>query len=380
MFRRTNSKELDMKNVNETILLTKKILHVTYFLILIVGMYAIIMLAKELNILHFIFEVLSIVAPLFVGIFVAWLFDPMVKWLQRKGLRRGLGAALVYILFLGSLLIVISSIIPVLMEQINDFALSIPAIFDSIKAWIDEVFVQLNHIQGFDAEAFQADLFKRLEEFGMNLTQSIPTMAIGIIKSLFSGIGVFIVGLIIGFYLLVSFDNVNDTIITIFPKGAQTDARDLIMEVNSSLRNFVQGALVDCTFVFVISSIGLWLIGLKAPLLFGLFCGLTNIIPYAGPYIGGIPAAIVGFSQSTPIGILVIVVIAVIQFLEGNFLQPLIMSRTTKLHPVTIILGLLVFGHFWGIIGMLISTPIIAACKSILVYFDEKYNVLDFEE
>lgn len=273
-----------------------------------------------------------------------------------------------------------STIIPVLMDQINDFAQSIPGIFDSIKTWIDDVFIQLNYIQGFDAEAFQADLFKRLEEFGTNLTQSLPTMAISVIKSLFSGIGIFIVGLIIGFYLLVSFDNVNDTIITIFPKRIQREARDLMMEVNSSLRNFVQGALLDCTFVFIISSIGLWLIGLKAPLLFGLFCGLTNIIPYAGPYIGGIPAVIVGFSQSTPTGFLVIVVIAIIQFLEGNFLQPLIMSKTTKLHPVTIILGLLVFGHFWGILGMLISTPIIAVCKSIFVYFDEQDNVLDFEE
>ena len=156
----------------------------------------------------------------------------------------------------------------------------------------------------------------------------------------------------------------------------QRDARDLMNGVNTSLRSFVNGALLDCTFVFIITSVGLWLIGIEAPLLFGLFCGITNIIPYAGPYIGGAPAVIVGFSQGPAVGILTLILIAVIQFMEGNFLQPLIMSKTTKLHPVTIMLGLLVFSHFWGILGMIVSTPLIAAVKSIVVYFDEKYDII----
>ena len=128
----------------------------------------------------------------------------------------------------------------------------------------------------------------------------------------------------------------------------------------------------------MISSIGLWFVGLKAPLLFGLFCGITNIIPYLGPYLGGIPAVIVGFTQSTTIGILTLVVIAVIQLLEGNLLQPLILSKTTKLHPITIILGLLIFGYFFNIVGMIISTPIIAALEAVVLYFDKKYDILKF--
>ncbi len=100
------------------------------------------------------------------------------------------------------------------------------------------------------------------------------------------------------------------------------------------------------------------------------------MIPYAGPYIGGIPAVIVGFSQSPTVGILTLITIVIIQFLEGNFIQPLVMSKTTKLHPVTIMIGLLVFGHFWGIIGMFVSTPIIAVLKAIFTYFDDKYDII----
>lgn len=378
MFRKGSERELNMKNVNETILLAKKILHISYFLIIIAGAWAITMLVKELKIFDFILEVLTIVAPLFIGIFIAWLFDPAVKKLQKKGIKRTFGSIIMYVLFLGCLFIIMSAIIPLLSDQINDFVQTIPSVFDSVKSWIDDIFQKLSSIQDFDVASFQVDLFKRIEEIGTGLAQSLPTITVNLAKSIFSGLGTFLVGMIIGFYLLVGFDNVNDTIITIFPKKMQENAQDLIMEINNSLRRFVDGAILDSTFVFIITSIGLWVVGLKAPLLFGLFCGLTNVIPYAGPYIGGIPAVIVGFSQSPTIGILVLVVIAVIQFLEGNFIQPVIMSKTTKLHPVTIMLGLLVFGHFWGIIGMLISTPIISVVKSIILFFDEKYDILDF--
>lgn len=378
MFRKGNEKELNMKNINETVLLAKKILHISYFLIIIAGAWAITMLVKELKIFDFILEVLTIVAPLFIGIFIAWLFDPAVKKLQKKGIKRTIGSIIMYVLFLGCLFIIISAIIPMLSDQINDFVQTIPGIFDSVKSWIDEVFHKLSSIQDFDVEGFKVDLFKKIEEIGTSLTQSLPSITVNLAKSVFGGLGTFLVGMIIGFYLLVGFDNVNDTIITIFPEKMQDNAKALITEINYSLRRFVDGAILDSTFVFIITSIGLWIVGLKAPLLFGLFCGITNVIPYAGPYIGGIPAVIVGFAQSPTIGILVLVVIAVIQFLEGNFIQPVIMSKTTKLHPVTIMLGLLVFGHFWGIIGMLISTPIISVIKSIILFFDEKYDILDF--
>lgn len=377
-FRRGNDKELDIRNVNETISLAKKMLHISYFLIIIASIWAIMMVAKELHILNFILELLSIVAPLFVGIFIAWLFDPAVKWLQKKGLRRTLGSILMYALFLGIMFIIFSAIVPLLSDQINDFVQIIPGIFDTVESWIDGIFESLSSIQGFNAESFKIDLFDKIEEIGFGLAESLPIVTVNLAKSLFGVFGIFIIGMIIGFYLLIGFDNVNETIVTVFPEKVQTNVRELIVEINTSLRKFVQGALVDSTFVFVITSIGLWLIGLKAPLLFGLFCGIMNVIPYAGPYIGGAPAVIVGFAQSPATGILVLVVIALIQFLEGNVIQPYIMSKTTKLHPVTIMLGLLIFGHFWGILGMLISTPIISVVKSIVLYFDKKYDILDF--
>ena len=129
--------------------------------------------------------------------------------------------------------------------------------------------------------------------------------------------------------------------------------------------------------VFITQSIGLTLAGMEAPMLFALFCAVTDIIPYFGPYIGAIPAIIVGFTISPITGICVIISIVVVQLLENNFYQPLIMGHTMQLHPVTIMLGLLIFQHFFGILGMVIATPVIACVKVLLLFINEKLGFFD---
>ena len=91
-------------------------------------------------------------------------------------------------------------------------------------------------------------------------------------------------------------------------------------------------------------------------------------------------AVIVAFSQSPQIGVLVLLIIVIVQFIEGNFLHPLLLSKMMKLHPVTIMLGLLVFGYYWGVIGMVLATPLIASIKSIFSYFNERFHFLKTEE
>ncbi len=375
MFKKKND-ELNIEKINDSVSLLNKILRIMFVLIIIIGVYLGIKLIQELKIKDIIIDILKIIAPVFIGLFVAWLFDPLVKKMQRKGIKRGIGAIIVYIVFISLLIILIAAIIPILTEQINDFVKTIPSIFTIITDWLKDITKGIN-IEGIDINNFTTEVTNKLGSFATSLAQSLPNLTVNFLKSFFSGILTFVIGLIIGFYFLIGFDNAGELIITLFPKNIQKDTRELTNEVNNSFRRFVEGALLDATFVFIITSIAFAIVGLKAPLLFGLFCGITNVIPYAGPYIGGAPAVIVGFSQGPLTGVLTLLSVVVIQFLEGNFLQPVIMSKTTKLHPVTIITGLLIFGHFFGIIGMVISTPIIAAVKSIFMFFNEKYEIIN---
>ena len=161
------------------------------------------------------------------------------------------------------------------------------------------------------------------------------------------------------------------------PKTWKENFRELTKRINTSLRSYVQGVLLVMFLVFLTQSIGLTLAGMEAPLLFALFCAVTDIIPYFGPYIGGIPAVIVGFTISPITGICVLISILVVQLLENNFYQPLIMGHTMQLHPVTIMLGLLIFEHFFGILGMVIATPVIACIKVLLIFVNEKTGIIE---
>lgn len=379
MFNRKNGdKEVDIKKLNDVIAMTKKILSIAYVFIVIAGIYAATLIFKEWKIGEFILNLLRIVSPLFIGIVVAWLLEPIVKFLKNHKMHRTFATAVVYIILILLIVLIISAIMPLLSEQINEVVKSIPAISNQVQVWINDVFDKIGNIDGIDISSLKSDLFVRLEEIGSDLTSSLPHLTVKVVSSVFSGLGSLIIGFIIGFYLLMSFDNFNDALMSFVPKKNRDDFRGLANEVNTSLRKYVQGTLICASFVFILSTIGFFIAGLKAPILFGLFCGVTNIIPYIGPYLGGAPAILVGFSQGPVVGIISTISIIIAQFLESNILNPIVMSKTMKLHPVTIIIGLLVFGHFWGMIGMLLATPTIAVLKSIILFLDDKYDILSF--
>ena len=239
----------------------------------------------------------------------------------------------------------------------------------------------LNIIQRFDTNNFinvtslKKELTNWISDYGMSIASDLPKYLLSVGKVIISGGINFVLGLMVGFYLLYDFHKVNEFIFNMLPENIKYGYKDLTNRINTSLRSYVQGVLLVMVLVFITQSIGLTIAGLEAPILFALFCAVTDIIPYFGPYIGGIPAVIVGFTMSPITGICVLISIVIVQLLENNFYQPLIMGHTMKLHPVTIMIGLLIFEHFFGILGMVVATPVIACLKVFILFLDEKYNL-----
>ena len=374
--RKANSAKLDTGSLNEVITLSKAILKILFVVMIIAGVYGLTILLKELGITKFFVELLKIISPLFIGIVIAWLFNPLIKFFSKKGIRRGLGAAIIYIALSAIIFLLIKAIIPLMFEQINDLVSTIPSTLKGIVNWISDLFNKVSNNSNVDLTSVKTEIISKIENYGMNIASSLPEVMVNTVKSFFSGIGTFLIGAIIGFFLLISFDG-TDKVMDFLPDKIHNNVTSLFSKIEDSLRRYVQGTLTLSTLVFVVSTIGFMISGLKSALLFGLFCGITNIIPYVGPYLGAAPALIVGFSQGTPIGIGVLITVVIVQTIEGNILNPIVMSKTMKLHPVTIIIGLLVFEHFWGILGMILATPIIATIKVIFEYFNEKYGIIN---
>ena len=265
-------------------------------------------------------------------------------------------------------------LMPNLINQIKDFAGTVPALLKSFKAFINNLFNNFSNNHDIDLTSIKVQLFDEIEKTGINMTTKMPNTLLNIAKKLISGSMTFVLGLMIGFYMLFDFDKLNTNFNKILPVTWRDGANELLKRINESLRGYVQGVFIVMLLVFITQGVGLTLAGIKAPLIFAMFCALTDIIPYFGPYIGAIPAILVGFTQSPVVGICCIISIVVVQLLENNFYQPLIMGHTMKLHPVTIMIGLLIFEHFFGIIGMIIATPVISALKIIITFINEKTN------
>lgn len=373
------NKDINKKNLNEVISILKKILKVFYVLLIVVGAFVLLKIIKELKIVGVILQILKILSPLFIGIVVAWLLNPFIKWLESKKIRRGLACAFAYFILIACILLLVKAIIPLLYNQTIELVENFPNIFSNVKEWTTSLFNNVNS-SAINVENMEKTMLLKLDEVSSQLSTSLPSIIINVVTSTISYIGTFVVGLVIGFFLLLSCNNLSNTLLELLPKKFRHDTQELGHNINQSLRSYVTGALLDALLVFIVSTLAFALIGLKAPILFGLFCGLMNVIPYAGPYIGGAPAVIVGFSQGTGIGIAVLIAIVIIQSIEGNVLQTLIISKTTKLNPVTIIIGLLIFGHFFGIVGMLLSTPIIGVLKVVVKYFNDKYEIINLKQ
>ena len=376
-----NKKEkLDIDGVNEIVKTGSKILNLFYVVMVFLIIMGVIFLCKILNIFPILFTILSVISPFFLGFIIAWLLNPIGNKLTDKGMRRGWAVALVYLMLVVLIYLFCLAIIPALVDQLNEMAKTAPELLLNVKDLINNIFEKLSNGTNIDMTNVKMQFMNYLEDFSKNLTTDLPSKIVSIVQGLISGVGKFLVGAVIGFYLLMNFNNVTKFLINMVPKKFKGDVEKLSNNISEVLFGFVNGTFLDSLILLIINIIGFSLIGLNAPVLFAVFCVVTNIIPYVGPYIGGIPAILVGFTQSPLIGTLILVFIVATQSIEGNFLHPIIMGRKMDLHPVTIVISLLIFEHFFGIMGMVVATPVVAVLKVIYVFLDEKFDFFGYSK
>ncbi len=375
--KKIKDKEVDYVSLNSILITGKKLINIGYFMaiicIVLLGTY----LLKEWNLFKYIGEFFVVISPIFIGIIIAWLFDPLVDWFQTKKIPRLLGCIIVYLLILGGMFLISYLFIPSIISQVKDFVRVAPVIFEDITDFALNLVKTLDSGNLVKTAEVKSEITSYVTNFGLSIGADLPKYILTAGKSIISGGVNFVLGLMIGFYLLFDFDKVNGKLFSLIPKDWQESYTELTHRINTSLRSYVTGVLMVMLLVFLTQSVGLTLAGLEAPILFALFCAVTDIIPYFGPYIGAIPAIIVGFTISPVTGVCVVISILVVQMLENNFYQPLIMGHTMELHPVTIMLGLLIFGHFFGILGMVIATPAIACLKVFFKFFNEKFGWIE---
>lgn len=375
-----SNKRLNTRKVNELVKTGNKILNILYILFIILLVYVVSLIFKEWKILGFIGKILSIISPIFIGWFFAWLLNPIVKKLTDKGMNRLFATIIAYLAMVLMIGLILAFTIPSLGTQISDIVTAVPSIVSDIKEWINNIFVKISNLSLENLDSVKNTFMGRIETIATDIETSLPEMAMNFVSSLASGLGKILLSLILGFYLLFDFDKVTAGFISLFPEKSRGEISYLLEKLNDSLYSFISGTLWLSLLLFVVSIIGFSIIGLNAPVLIAFICVITNLIPYIGPYMGAAVAGAIGFAESSTIGVLTLLFILVVQTIDGNVLQPLVMSKKMNLSPITIILSLLIFEYLFGIFGMIIATPAVALLKIIFVFIDEKYNLFGFKD
>lgn len=353
--------EIDNKKLNQVLRVSSKVLKNLYVFIIIASIYLILLILGKLNVMNILITILKILSPLFIGIIIAWLLRPLIKWLTNKKMNRIVAVIVVYIIILFVCYLLFSTFIPIFIREVNEFMSIVPSLLDDGVNLLDKIGTKI----GIDIAFIKDETISSISEYAMSISKTIPNTVV----NAFSSITSILLGLIIGFYLLI-YDTKNIDI----NKYIKKDTYDLLMDTNNILRSYVKGVLLSSLLIFILSSIIFYAIGLNGALLFGFICGITNIIPLIGPYIGGVIPVLVAFTKGIGTGILTTILLVIIQTIEGNIIHPIIMSKSIKVHPVTVIISLLVFGYFFGIVGMIISTPLIAILREFYFYSVKRYN------
>lgn len=370
------NEKIDYKTLNEVLrsgnILLKIFLTVSILSIIVLIIY----LLDATSVLETIGHVLGILSPLFIGLFLAWLLEPAINYFVKNKVNRKLATVVVYLILIFLIILILALIVPEFISQLNELIKKIPDFLSSINSFINDLFLNFSS-SDFDLTGMKDNLIKSINNYVNNLTSNNLTGVVDKVGSSIKTLMDIFLGLLIAFYLSLDFRKVNKYLNLIVPKKYHQELNEIKHSLNEMLRSYVNGTLLSCLFVMILSLIGFLIAGISSPLLFAIFCAITNIIPYFGPYIGGIPVVIVGFAINPVTGIICLITVVLVQFLEGNILHPLIVGKAVSLHPITMMLSLLVFQYFFGILGMILAAPIVATLKILYNFLENKYHFMN---
>ena len=311
-------------------------------------------------ILYFLILLRSILIPFIIGFLVAYLLNPLVKRLEARKLSRGLSIFIVFIGVLSIFLLTGFFGFPKIIAELNKFAEAIPQITKEVQKIINTINRQYANFGMPDSLRQVLDNSVAKIEAGLLM---VVTHTINSILGLFSHIFSLFIAPIVAFYILKDMDKIKKGISSAIPRKYRSDIMGLLRDIDDIIFKFLKGNLTVGLIVGILTSLGMAIIGLRFAIIIGIIAAITNLIPFIGPFIGAIPAIILALLQSKILALYAIIIIFIIQQIEGNVLSPKILGNSVGLHPLWVIFSLLAGGQMMGIMGMIIAVPIAAVIK-----------------
>ncbi|MFU7516213.1 AI-2E family transporter [Clostridium sp. HCS.1] len=323
-----------------------------YYSLLIILLIFIIILYLKLKTLN------SIINIIFISFILAYTLKPLRNILCDKIKIKKRTSSIIIIL---SIIFSISIFVYILIPSIIRESYNLGNILDNIDIYVEDLAKKLNinNISFFDV------VYGRISDetniFFRNFSNSLVD---NLISSLESIISLAIIP-IVTYYFLVDGELIFNKLLLILPTEKRVLAKKVITHIDKVLSRYIISQLLLSLIIGVLTTIALFFLKVKFSILLGVFNGVLNIIPYFGPIIGGIPAVFIALMESPNKALWTLVIVFIIQQIEGNILSPKITGDSTNMHPIIIIILLLIGDKLGGFIGMIIIVPIGVIIKII---------------
>lgn len=322
-------------------------------------------------------QVRSVVVDFAVAFLIAYLAHPLLTWLERGRVKRGLGVFFVILMFTGLfalagvLLVTVSGQLATLFQRLPDLIGSLGDTLDNVTKWLTA-----RGVTGLDNVREQ--VIKAAQDYVQNMGKNIVPIlqnALSSTGTLFNSllsiggvVGQVLLILLLSVYLMLDYSRVNATLLAVFPRPWQPRVLELSTLTGTAVGGYVRGQLLIALFIGVFVWLGLTVVGIPSAAAIGFLAGAFNIVPYLGPIIGATPALLLALTMPGALlkVILVIAVFIAANQIESNFLSPYILSKTTDLHPVTVLLAILVGVALMGFAGALLAVPTVALGKLLM--------------
>ncbi|RPI01975.1 MAG: AI-2E family transporter [Ignavibacteriae bacterium] len=304
----------------------------------------------------------DLVLLLIISLLSAFILRPLVSLCEyRFGLRRILSVSIVFMLIGGSLVLLGILFIPMAIERLN-------ALYDGFKNFpfdqkLNEAAISLTANIPFTNPESVAQKVHELVNSGLQWLSGFLTGAAGFLVNL--AIVPFIT-----FFILAEGDTALKKLIERVPNKYFEMVLNVLDKIRKELVGYLRGWILDSVIVGIMNIAGYYIIGVNYAILLGIIAGISNLIPYVGPFFGVVPALLISLSQYGDFRqafLILTVPLLLVQVLDNIIIQPLCFSKTVDMHPITVIVVLIIGNSMMGIAGMLLAIPIATILKSSAV-------------
>lgn len=306
-------------------------------------------------------DLLSALQPFFYGIVLAFLFNPLAERLDRWGVKRWQSAVLLALMLLLALVLLVGVFIPSVVRDALQLAQRLPDGVASLRSKYRE---EIERVTGWLASMgsdVPGDLGGRLAAMLTSLLGSAFKRLGGLVHILLTPV--------ISFYLIKDKAHILAELRGLFSEKHRRVLHELWADIHRVLSGYVKGRLLVSVYIGVATGLGCLAIGLPNALTIGIMAGLFDLIPYFGPWLGGVLPVLVALMGPDPVkAVWVILLITAVQQIEINLITPRIISENVGMHPLLVMFSVLFFGRVMGVAGMIVGVPVMGSLIALVQY------------